>query len=208
MALVIPKNKSELIFDIDATTSGVVEKQVVIEDDAFAGILIVTAGSATLEVFEQINGQAVGDAIASSELGTATSVQNLYADSSNNIIVRLTYTGPARVQVKGKGVGKRSASGGGGTPAEDRYKAVQVNGIIATVDHQFGRYPLVEVITGVITGRSDAFTFDGYRLDAFAGGQTQFQKVEDSEYTITYLDSHRIRFEQTILRDVIILLRA
>ena len=202
MALVIPKNKSELIFDIDATTSGVVEKQVVIEDDAFAGILIVTAGSATLEVFEQINGQAVGNAIASSELGAATSVQNLYADSSNNIIVRLTYTGPARVQVKGKGVGKRSA------PAIGGYLAVQVDGILETVDHQFGLHPLVEVISGVITENADAFTFDGYRLDAFNGGQTQYQLVQDSEYTITYLSANCIRFEQPVARPVTILLRA
>lgn len=210
MALIIPKNKTELIFDIDSSTDGSEQKQVVIEDDAFSGILIVTQGSATLEVFEQIDGQSVGEAIAATELTEATSVVNLYADSSNNIIVKITHSGPCRLQVKGKGVGKRSASpdGGGGTPAEDRYKAVQISQLSAIVDHQFGRYPLVDAIIGEITVRSDAFTFDGFRLDAFAGGQEQFVRLEDNEYTIAYLDGHRVKFTQQTVRDVILLLRA
>lgn len=205
MALIIPKNKTELIFNIDSSTSGSEQKQVVIEDDAFSGILIVTEGSATLEVFEQIDGQPIGDPIATTGEVASTSVTNLYADSSNNIIVKITYSGPCRLQVKGKGVGKSSASLIRGI---DKYLAVQVDGYTAIVDHQFGRFPLVDAIIGEVTENADAFTFDGFRLDAFGGGQTQHVRLQDNEYTIKYLGLNCIQFTQPTPRNVILLLRA
>jgi len=92
-------------------------------------------------------------------------------------------------------------------PGDDNYLAVMLTSVDSTITHNFGRYPLVEVLSITVANLADAFTFDGFTTDANAGTFT-FTEIPDSDYTINYLNTNEIQFTQPTLQSVYVLLRA
>lgn len=96
---------------------------------------------------------------------------------------------------------------GGGSGGSDNYLAMMLTDTEAIITHNFNRLPLVEVLSVTVSNLADAFTFDGFTTDAFAGDFI-FTEIADQDYTINYLNNNEIQFIQETPRSVYVLLRA
>lgn len=60
-----------------------------------------------------------------------------------------------------------------------------------TIVHNFGRFPVVDILEITFISGSDGFTFDGFRRDAFGTEEDRIRKPDD-EYILKHPDQNTI----------------
>lgn len=92
-------------------------------------------------------------------------------------------------------------------PGDDNYLVKMVYDTETTIAHNFGRLPIVSVLSVTLSQWSDAFTFEGYTTDAFSG-EIKLVEIPDEEYLIDHISLNEINFRWQTLQSVYIILRA
>jgi hypothetical protein len=107
VAVLIPKNKSEVILDIAKDAGAVIEKDIVIEGDALSFVVImedVPAGSnLNIDVFELKNQTVITPPVFSTGVISGVGISKRFAGVVNNTLrMRISFTGPANFVILAK----------------------------------------------------------------------------------------------------------
>lgn len=107
MAIIIPKDKSEIIADVSAPSQGSVTKDIIIENDALSFVVLLedVPSSLSINVYELKNNKIVTPAALVVDGLTGTGISKRYAKVvDNKVRMVVSYDGPANFSIIAKAV--------------------------------------------------------------------------------------------------------
>jgi len=178
VAIIIPKTKSEIIADVNATAAGTIVKDVVIENDAISFVLLLEdcPSNVQVEVFELKNSKPIAPAAISTGQLTGSGISKRFAKVvDNKVRFVIGHSGAANFSIIAKAVtsnavtivnqqtsgalsgpGVEGAKLIGDTPQEVCVGATALEGRALIVAHNasqntmfWGRTPNVDETTGI-----------------------------------------------------------